>query len=51
MIRFRIKFLGVGLGFEGVYSVLATPFRAGADVDVDSLTRGVDLVIGAGVRR
>lgn len=49
MIRFRIKFLGVGLGFEGVYSVLATPFRAGADVDVDSLTRGVDLVIGAGV--
>lgn len=37
------------MGFEGVYSVLPTPFRAGADVDVDSLGRVVDLIVGAGV--
>lgn len=35
--------------FDGVYSVLPTPFRRGGDVDFDSLGRVVDLVIGAGV--
>lgn len=35
--------------FEGVYSVLPTPFRAGGDVDVDSLKRVVDLFVQAGV--
>jgi 4-hydroxy-tetrahydrodipicolinate synthase len=35
--------------FEGVYSVLPTPFRAGGDVDFDSLGRVVDLVVSAGV--
>jgi 4-hydroxy-tetrahydrodipicolinate synthase len=37
------------VAFEGVYSVLPTPFRAGGDVDVDSLNRVVDLIVGAGV--
>jgi len=37
------------LGFEGVYSVLPTPFKAGGDVDVDGLKRVVDLFVEAGV--
>ena len=37
------------MGFEGVFSVLPTPFRANGDVDLDSLKRVVDLIIGAGV--
>ena len=35
--------------FEGVYSVLPTPFKSGGDVDVESLKRVVDLIVGAGV--
>ena len=35
--------------FEGVYSVLPTPFKNGGDVDVDSLRRVVDLIASAGV--
>lgn len=35
--------------FQGVYSVLPTPFRAGGDVDLASLGRVVDLVVSAGV--
>jgi len=35
--------------FEGVYCVLPTPFRAGGDVDFESLGRVVDLAIAAGV--
>ena len=35
--------------FEGVYSVLPTPFKSGGDVDVESLKRVVDLVVSAGV--
>ncbi len=34
---------------KGVYSVLATPFRQGGDVDVESLRRYVEHFIGAGV--
>ncbi len=34
---------------QGVYSVLATPFRQGGDVDVESLRRYVEHFIGAGV--
>lgn len=37
------------MAFEGVYSVLPTPFLAGGDVDVDSLKRVVDLFVEAGV--
>jgi len=37
------------VAFEGVYSVLPTPFRGGGDVDTDSLKRVVDLIVGAGV--
>jgi 4-hydroxy-tetrahydrodipicolinate synthase len=37
------------VAFEGVYSVLPTPFRAGGEVDVDSLKRVVDLFLQAGV--
>ena len=37
------------MSFEGVFSVLPTPFRANGDVDFDSLKRVVDLIIGAGV--
>lgn len=37
------------MSFEGVYSVLPTPFRAGGDVDLESLNRVVDLIVGAGV--
>lgn len=35
--------------FEGVYSVLPTPFKSGGDVDVESLKRVVDLIVSAGV--
>jgi 4-hydroxy-tetrahydrodipicolinate synthase len=35
--------------FEGVYSVLPTPFRGGGDVDVEGLKRVVDLIVRAGV--
>lgn len=35
--------------FEGVYSVLPTPFVRGEDIDVASVKRVVDLVVGAGV--
>ena len=35
--------------FEGVFSVLPTPFRSGGDVDVESLERVVDLIVAAGV--
>ena len=37
------------VGFEGVYSVLPTPFRANGDLDLESLKRVVDLIIAAGV--
>jgi len=37
------------LGFDGVFSVLPTPFRGGGDVDVESLKKVVDLLVGAGV--
>jgi 4-hydroxy-tetrahydrodipicolinate synthase len=35
--------------FEGVFSVLPTPFRGGGEVDVESLKKVVDLLVGAGV--
>ena len=35
--------------FEGVFSVLPTPFRGGGEVDVESLKRVVDLIVAAGV--
>jgi 4-hydroxy-tetrahydrodipicolinate synthase len=35
--------------FGGVYSVLPTPFKGGGDVDLDGLSRVVDLVVAAGV--
>lgn len=35
--------------FEGVYSVLPTPFKSGGDVDVESLKRVVELIVSAGV--
>jgi len=38
------------LTFEGVFSVLPTPFRGGGDIDVASLRRVVDLIVGAGVK-
>ena len=37
------------MSFSGVYSVLPTPFKAGGDVDLESLGRVVDLVVNAGV--
>jgi 4-hydroxy-tetrahydrodipicolinate synthase len=37
------------VGFEGVFSVLPTPFRANGDLDLESLKRVVDLIVGAGV--
>ena len=37
------------MSFEGVYSVLPTPFQANGDLDLDSLKRVVDLIVGAGV--
>jgi 4-hydroxy-tetrahydrodipicolinate synthase len=36
--------------FDGVYSVLPTPFRRGGDVDHESLGRVVELVVRAGVQ-
>jgi 4-hydroxy-tetrahydrodipicolinate synthase len=36
--------------FDGVFSVLPTPFKAGGDIDTDSLKRVVDLIVGAGVK-
>ena len=36
------------MSFGGVFSVLPTPFKGG-DVDLDSLKRVVDLIVGAGV--
>ena len=36
--------------FDGVFSVLPTPFKAGGDLDLDSLRRVVDLIVGAGVK-
>ena len=36
--------------FDGVFSVLPTPFRGGGDIDVASLRRVVDLIVGAGVK-
>jgi len=35
--------------FQGVFSVLPTPFKSGGDVDVDSLKRVVELIVSAGV--
>ena len=35
--------------FDGVYSVLPTPFLAGGEVDYESLGRVVDLTVAAGV--
>jgi 4-hydroxy-tetrahydrodipicolinate synthase len=35
--------------FEGVFSVLPTPFRGGGEVDVESLKKVVDLIVAAGV--
>jgi 4-hydroxy-tetrahydrodipicolinate synthase len=35
--------------FQGVFSVLPTPFKGGGDVDVASLRKVVDLIVGAGV--
>ena len=37
------------MAFDGVYSVLPTPFKAGGDVDLENLKRVVDLIVGAGV--
>ncbi|HEY7474904.1 MAG TPA: dihydrodipicolinate synthase family protein [Vicinamibacterales bacterium] len=37
------------MAFEGVFSVLPTPFRGGGEVDVESLKKVVDLIAGAGV--
>jgi 4-hydroxy-tetrahydrodipicolinate synthase len=39
----------VPVSFSGVYSVLPTPFKAGGDVDLESLGRVVELVVAAGV--
>ena len=36
--------------FEGVFSVLPTPFRGGGDIDGASLSRVVDLIVKAGVK-
>jgi len=36
--------------FEGVYSVLPTPFTGAGEVDFESLKRVVDLIVGAGVK-
>ena len=37
------------MSFEGVFSVLPTPFQVGGDLDLESLRRVVDLVVAAGV--
>jgi 4-hydroxy-tetrahydrodipicolinate synthase len=42
-------FFGGLLHFSGVYSVLATPFTASGDLDLESLKRVVDLALKAGV--
>ncbi len=36
--------------FEGVFSVLPTPFKGGGDVDHESLKRVVELIVKAGVK-
>jgi 4-hydroxy-tetrahydrodipicolinate synthase len=36
--------------FEGVFSVLPTPFRGGGDIDTGSLSRVVEVIVGAGVK-
>lgn len=36
--------------FSGVYAVLPTPFRAGGEIDTESLKRLVDLYVAAGVQ-
>ncbi|HEX7780430.1 MAG TPA: dihydrodipicolinate synthase family protein, partial [Vicinamibacterales bacterium] len=48
LIRFPSQPGGL-LPFEGVYSVLPTPFRGGGEIDVESLKRVVDLIVAAGV--
>jgi 4-hydroxy-tetrahydrodipicolinate synthase len=37
------------VSFEGVYSVLPTPFEKNGDLDLESLTKVVNLIAGAGV--
>jgi 4-hydroxy-tetrahydrodipicolinate synthase len=37
------------VSLKGVYSVLPTPFHANGDLDLESLKRVVDLIVGAGV--
>jgi 4-hydroxy-tetrahydrodipicolinate synthase len=37
------------VSFDGVFSVLPTPFRGGGEIDVESLKRVVDLIVSAGV--
>lgn len=48
VIRFAVN-LEAEVAFEGVYSVLPTPFKGGGEVDTDSLKKVVDLIAGAGV--
>jgi len=38
------------VSFDGVFSVLPTPFRAGGEIDRESLARVVDVIAGAGVK-
>jgi 4-hydroxy-tetrahydrodipicolinate synthase len=38
------------VNLDGVYSVVPTPFRAGGEIDHDSLGRVTDLVVAAGVQ-
>jgi len=38
------------VSFDGVFSVLPTPFRAGGEIDRESLARVVDVIVGAGVK-
>ena len=38
------------MSFDGVFSVLPTPFRAGGEIDRESLARVVDVIAGAGVK-
>ena len=38
------------MSFDGVFSVLPTPFRAGGEIDRESLARVVDVIVGAGVK-
>lgn len=37
------------MSFDGVFSVLPTPFRGGGEIDVESLKRVADLITAAGV--